>query len=308
MQGMRTVIALLFTAFVAAACSGAAPGPTLVPTAAPTPSVTASLRPTVTPAPTSSASPTAGFYLRGWYEQALPPDATFGQLPILTISEGVAIDGNVAIPAIYPGPIFVKPFARSISSDGQRMIADEARRLGLVGGTTDFTGGGAAPGSQIARLVLIVDGEMYDLSGPADPGVGCRPGECDADPGTPEAFSAFWQGLSMLDSWVGDELGATEPYEPERVAVLFTGPAQPEPGLPQQPKAWPLGGSFDQMGVEYPGAPGSRCITITGDELELAVPVLEEANQLTVFLDEADGQASANAVVVVPGAASPCDA
>ena len=219
---------------------------------------------------------------------------------MLTISDGLAIDGNIAIPAIYPGPIFVTPLARTISADGQLMVADEARRLGLVGDETDFTGGGVAPGAQIARLQLIIDGRTYDISGLA----GLATGD---EPGSPQAFAAFWRELSMLDAPLDGELGASAPYEPEEVAVLFTAPARPEPGLPQRPVTWPLPGSFDQIGDEFPVEAGARCLTLSGDDLAVVLPVLEDANQLTVFHDEVDGQRSAMAVVVVPGAESPCD-
>jgi hypothetical protein len=225
---------------------------------------------------------------------------------MLTISDGVAIDGNIAIPAIYPGPIFVSPFARTISEHGQALIADEARRLGLTGDQTDFTGGGVAPGGQIARLLVVIDGVAYDLSGRPDPATGCGPGSCDGEPGSPEAFTMFWQELQMLDTWLGTELGASDVYAPERVAVLLTGPMPPDPGLPQQPLTWPLPGSFDDIGVDFPGAQDARCVTLSGDDLEAVLPALEQANQLTVFLDEDGGQASVNAVVVVPGADSPC--
>lgn len=303
---MRASIVLIVIAGFASACTPPAPASTAGPSADPSAPATETPQSTGTRVPTAPSTPASGLYLRAWYEQALPPDTTFSQLPILTISDGLAIDGNVAIPAIYPGPIFVTPFARSITAEGQRAIVDEARRLGLVGDTTDFTGGAVAPGSQMARLEMVVDGTTYDLSGPPDPPVGCAPGTCDAEPGSPEAFSAFWGGLSALDAWLGGELGAVEPYQPDRVAVLFVAPARPEPGLPQQPRTWPLAGAFDEMGAELAGAPGSRCVTISGNDLKAVLPVLEQANQLTVFLDDADGQATASAVVVVPGAESPC--
>jgi hypothetical protein len=222
-QRMRTPIALaLLVASVAAACAGQSPGPTPPTSRSPSPPATATPQPTTTPTP--SGTPASSFYLRAWYEQALPPEATFGQLPMLTISDGLAIDGNVAIPAIYPGPIYVAPFSRTISADGQLMIVDEARRLGLVGHETDFTGGGVAPGAQIARLLLVIDGITYELSGRPDHGMGCGQRACD-EPGSPEAFATFWQELSMLDPWLGGELGAMDSYVPERIAVLFTAPS-----------------------------------------------------------------------------------
>ena len=298
---MRSSVGLILLAVVACACALPAPTtpPTPSPAAPPSPS-----SPDGNPVPTSP--PQAGFYLRAWYERALPPIHTFGALPVLTIADGVAIDGNVAIPAIYPGPLLILPFARSISDPGEAAIVDEARRLGLLSDATDFTGGQVAPGAQVARLVIVVDGITYDLSGRPDHAMGCGGRPCQGEPGTPEAFTTFWQQLSMLDAWLGGELGPQDQYQPERLAVLFIPPARPEPGLQPQLSAWPLAGSFEDVGVEFPGEEGTRCVTVRAADLEAVLPALVAANQLTVFHDSVDGQRSAVAVVVVPGAESPC--
>lgn len=278
----------------ATACGGGGPNPSSSPV------------PPLNPSPNPSAQPPAGFYLRAWYTQALPPPSTFAWLPTLTIAEGIAIDGNVAVPAIYPGPLLIVPNARQISDAGIAAIVDEARRLGLLGAVTDFTGGGVMPGGRVGQLQIVVDDVTYDLVGNPDAAVRCQGGRCAAEVGSVEAFAAFWQQLSFLDPWLGDELGPTIAYDPERLAVLFSDPAPPEPGLGQQPATWPLDEAFAAIGVEYPGRPGSRCVTLTGEDVATALPLLRAANQLTVFLDTVDDQRSAMALVVVPGAESPC--
>ena len=286
---------LILAALVATACGGGGPAPS-----SPSPG------PTANPSPDPSTQPPAGFYLRAWYTQALPPPSTFAWLPMLTIDQGIAIDGNVAVPAIYPGPLLIIPNARQISDAGIAAIVDEARRLGLLGEETDFTGGVVMPGARVGQLQIVVDGVTYDLLGNPDALVPCPGVRCDAEVGSPEAFAAFWQELSFLDPWLGGELGATVAYEPERLAVLFTDPVAPEPGLGQQPQTWPLDVTFAAVGVEYPGNVGSRCLTLRGEDLAAVLPVLRAANQLSVFLDTDDDQRSVMAVVVVPGAESPC--
>lgn len=124
-----------------------------------------------TPGP--NESPGAGFSLRAWYTQALPPAVTFSWLYVLTVAEGTVIDGNVAVPAIYPGPLLVLPNARSISPAGIAAIIDEARGLGLLGDISDFTAG-ALPGAQLGQIELVVDGVRRELVG--DPGRAVR---CD---------------------------------------------------------------------------------------------------------------------------------
>lgn len=225
---------------------------------------------------------------------------------MVTIHDGMVIDGNVAVPAIYPGPLLIVPFARTISKGGTTAIVDEARRLGLLGETTDFTGGSVMPGARAGKLTLVVEGVTYDLTGSPDLVVPCGGGRCEAEAGAPQAFAAFWQELAFLDPWVGSELGPTRQYDAERLAVLLQAPARPEPGLEQPLVTWPLEATFHEIGVDFPGVAGARCVTLAGDELEAVLPVLIGANQLTVFVDAVDTLKSALAVVVVPGAESPC--
>jgi hypothetical protein len=301
---MRATLTALL-GIVLCACTATVPGPTQpVPTVNPTQNPTPISTPTITttPAPTDTAD---AFYLRATYTQALPPQFTFNWLPALAIVDGVAIDGNVAVPAIYPGPLVVAPNARAISDAGIDSIIGLARDLGLLEGDTDFTGGGAAPGSRLGDLVMLIDGVEYELTGNPDAAVTCGAQLC-ADPGTPEAFAAFWQQLTVLDSWIGGELGASSSYVPERIAVLFTEPAPAEPGLQQQALPWPLEGSFETIGVEFPGVANGHCKTFAGEELEALWPVLLEANQLTVFTDGDDAARSLVVAVLVPGQTTPC--
>jgi hypothetical protein len=308
---MRTIsaIALAVVGIVAVACGPAAPSgaPTVAPVTR-SPAAPASPTPTDTPAspaPTPVATAAvSGFYVRASNSQALPPINTFNWLPLLTISDGVAIDGNVAIPAIYPGPLLVIPFSRSITEAGTDAIAAEAERLGLLDGETDFTGGTSMPGSQTAHLVVTVDGATYELIGAPDAVPPCQGDECNDVAGSPAAFSAFWQEIRQLDPWLADELGPTEDYTPERVAMLLF-PPQPGEGIVPEQVDWPLA-PFSELGIPYPGAEGAQCITVLGDDLESSLEVVVDANEITVFVDATGDARQAKAVVVVPGAPSPC--
>jgi hypothetical protein len=304
---MRPLLLVLIGSILVA-CAGTAPLPTqpfpsVTPSANPTQAI-ATQSPSVTPGPTA---PPAAFYLRATYSQALPPQFTFNWLPALAIVDGTAIDGNVAVPAIFPGPLVVAPNARPISDAGTDQIVQLARDLGLLDGPTDFTGGGAMPGSRLGQLVMRVDGVMYELTGNPDAAVTCGAQLC-ADPGTPQAFAAFWQQLTVLESWIGGDLGPSAQYQPERIAVLFTEPAAAEGGISPQVVPWPLGGTFDATGAEFPGIANGRCVTLAGDDLETVWPVLLQGNQLTVFTDDDDAARSAVVAVLVPEQPSPCGA
>src|SRR6185369_343412 len=126
----KRITALVALALFAAACTGGA-------TASPTPTPSATTSPTVAPSPTASpgaspsASPASGLYLRAWQTQALPPPSSFLTGPMLTVSDGVLIDNNVAIPMIFPGPLLILPNASPITADGEKAIVEQARELGL---------------------------------------------------------------------------------------------------------------------------------------------------------------------------------
>ena len=304
---MRTLLAAALLTVLTAACGAAAPNPSSSPVPSPIPSPDPSPLPSQlpTPSPLPSQTPGTDFYMRAWYTQALPPEPTFSWLPVLTIKDGVAIDGNVAVPAIFPGPLVIVPNARAISTDGILAIVAEARRMGLLEGATDFTGG-PAPGAKLATIQMVADGVTVEITGDPE-GLSRCPDRCIPQPGTPEAFGAFFQQISFLDSWIPDQLGPSRPYTPERVAVLLTTPQSADPGLEQPLATWPLAGSFDEMGVEFPSGDNlTRCMTLTGDDLAAVWPILTGANQLTVFHDEVDGQRSAVVAVLTPGQASPC--
>ena len=298
---MNTKLGLLAAAMVVAACAGA-PAPTASPSPSPSPP------PSPSPAPTPSPSPSAesGFYLRAWYTQALPPLHTFAWLPPITIADGLLFDGNVAIPMIFPGPLTIVPIVRPISDDGITAIIDEADQLGLLGDTTDFSGDAAMPGARLGQIELVIDGQRRVLTGKPDAVVRCGGARCIAEPGTPGAFAAFWQNLTLAQGWLGAELGPAIDYQPDRVALLLTAPSADNSGLAPAPVAWPFETALAEAGVAYPSGEGDRCVTLSGDALVAVWPDLLNGNQLTVFVDQAGGQAAPIVRVLVPGDESPC--
>jgi hypothetical protein len=273
-------------------------------TAAPPPSVS----PSSSPSPSQSAgpSPASAFYLRAWHSQSLPPEHTFSWLPVVTIADGVLLDGNVAVDAMFPGPLMISPIARPITEGGIDAILDLADQLGMLGHRTDFTGDEVAPGSRLGQIEIESGGNQRILVGdPALP-VSCQGQVCAVDPGTPEAFAAFWQQLANAGTWLEPELGDASSYEPERVAMLLIAPVATEPGLSQEAIEWPLSVLLELAGSEFPGT-DMRCLTLAGADLDVLLPTLQDANQLTVFFDE-ESERSAVVRVLVPREESVCPA
>ena len=248
----------------------------------------------------SPGSPSGtGFYLRAWQTQALAPQDTFSWLPVVTISDGRLIDGRVAVPAIYPGPLWIGPSAKPISATGIASIVAEARSLGLLGAKSDFTDNALA-GGVTGHVQVVVDGATHDLTGPVS-----MPGSVSAAPGTADAFESFWQKVTNASGWLGSELGAATSYEPTRLAVLTIPPVEASAGITPNETAWPLTTPFSSFGAVY-GGTGGRCMVVSGADLTRLVPVVKQSNQLTRFVDSSGVKDSLVVRVLVPGEPGPC--
>jgi hypothetical protein len=253
------------------------------------------------PAPaTPAGSPTTGFYLRASQTQALAPQETFGWLPVATIAGGTYIDGRVAIPMIYPGPIYIDPSALSINAAGIAAIVAEARADGLLGDKTDFSAG-SAPGSILAHIQLTVDGVTHELTGPL-------PSDASTDAGSPgsvSAFTAFWNRIGSIDTWLAADLGQSGPYSPTSLAILVSAPTDSGAGMTPVEATWPLASKFATFGQPFGGSK-YRCATVTGSDLAKLLPVVQSSNALTRFVDSGGAKMSLQVRVLVPGEASPC--
>ena len=263
--------------------------------------------PTTPPASTSPGGgsvpsiPAGSFYLRAWQTQALAPQYTFAWLSQVTIANGIFIDGIVAVPAIYPGPLWIQPSAATISAAGIQAIVAEARRQGLLGDKTDFVDT-QLMGGITAHLVIVVDGKTHELTGDPEALTRCR---CIPDPGTAGAFAAFWQKLTGLAQWLPDELGQSAPYDPERLAVLAMPPSDAAAGVTPNQVPWPLATPFSRFGTAM-GNDTYRCGVVSGADLATLLPAVRQASQLTRFADTEGTIDSLLVRVLVPGEPSPC--
>jgi hypothetical protein len=279
------LLAPALTATLLGACSGSTPAPTPEPT----------------------PPPEAAFLLRVTTVQALPPRAVFGAIPSIVISlDGRVLTGG-AVPAIFPGPLVIPIVEQQLTPAGWAQILAAARTAGLLTGARDFTGGAMPPGSAAARLQIVADGRLYDLTG--DPGriMVCITTPCDPQPGTPEAFGGLLSKLSDLGSWLGGQVGASGMYAPAGYAVIV-GPPPDQQGLEQPIIAWPLDGGFAAVCKPLADGSGGRCATITGDALAALRPALGAANQLTRWRDPVDGALYGLTVQpLLPGDGDHCD-
>ena len=238
--------------------------------------------------------------MRAWQTQALAPQYTFGWMPSVTVSGGQFIDGMVAVPMIYPGPIYVGLSARPISAHGIDAIVAEARTDGLLGAKSDFNEA-AMPGSISAHIEIVVDGVTQDLTGSLPSDATTSP----AAPGSTAAFHAFWNRIAGLGAWLAADLGESSSYTPTSLAVMVSPPTEAPAEIKPQETVWPLTGTFATFGKPM-GMAGYRCATVTGPDLGKLLPVVQASNQLTRFVDSIGTKMSLQAVALVPGDAGSC--
>jgi hypothetical protein len=286
-------ISLMVAGCVTAAGKGDPATPGATPTTPPTPSVV--------PSQPSGPSSAAGFYLRATRTQALAPQYTFNWLAVATISDGKFIDGMIAIPMIYPGPLWVGPVASTISPKGIDTIVAEARKLGLLGDKTDFSDRAMA-GAVTGHINLVIDGKTYDLTGPSDTVL--QAGAVPA-PGSAAAFTTFWNEVTSIGTWLKAELGQSASYAPDRLAVLALPPTTETSGITPNEVPWPLATNFAGFGTAM-GNDTFRCAVVSGADLAKLLPVVKQSNALTRFRDAAGVKDSLLVRVLVPGEPSPC--
>lgn len=286
--GLRSTLPLLALFAAAALVAGCVGGTSA---ASPTPSGA-----TPTEWVPSGSFSVSGFYLRVWTEQSIPPDGRFGNLPYVTIAGGQLINGMVATPAIYPGPIYTQLSAQSISDAGIATILAEARSLGMLGPNSYFDDS-PMPGSIQAHIQMTIGGVTHELVGPP------KATSSSSAPGTAGAFVEFLHELEGLSAWVVSDLGESTPYVPNGLAVWVKAPAEAKNGVSAFQQPWPLDTTFAKFGDTFGDG---RCATVTGADLAKLLPVVQDANQLTSFVDATGVRMALQTRVVLPGEPGPC--
>jgi hypothetical protein len=187
-------------------------------------------------------------------------------------------DGRVIVEgpqiAIYPGPTLPALLVFRLTEEGVQAVLAAARDAGLMDRDASY------PNPCITDLPTTVftttaEGRTTVVSADA---LGMGPSGCPGvDDDARAELMAFWSKVLDLASWLPeDQLGPEEPYVAAEVRI-YVRPYRAEPGLAQEPIAWPL---EPLAGFGEPSE-GMRCGVVRGAELEALRPLLERANQLT---------------------------
>ena len=263
--------ALLAVAAVAVACAGSAGA------AGPTPS----------PKP---VDPDKVIFRVSWEGGFVTPDMLLGRLPVVAVYADGRVITQGPVLAIYPGPFMPNLQERTLSESGMGRLIELARDKDLLKDAHyDFPGIADATDTV---LEIDLDGERYRVSAYALTEAGLE-GEIApaieiplADVERRAALREFIDALLTIPET--DYVDQPHAYEFEALR-LYVKPAgivenSEFPGE-QPPIAWPLD-DLATAGTAIDNPSVDRCLVLEGDDLETVLPLLQGANQLSVFESE----------------------
>lgn len=265
------ILAVTVLALTLAAC-GTAPGATPNPTG--TPGATPAPTPTPLPSPSAGAwgpddvvikIENVGGMMPPWMTvQNYPSVALYGDGRLITLGPQIAI---------YPGPALPNLQVTRISQRGIEQLIAWAADAGLIG-----------PDRQLGRPILDAGVWVVTVNRPEGRHVTTVTdfGEADA---AIAAVARFQELLLNVRQWLPDEIvGADSAYDWQRLRVVsFVADegAIVDPALATEVD-WPLG-DLATLGQPLAEPTSYRCFSVEGDDLAALRPMLEQANQLTLW-------------------------
>ncbi len=222
-----------------------------------------------------------------WEGGFVTPETLLARLPaIVAYADGRVITPG-PVPMIYPGPLLPNLQERTLSPEGlDRLIALAREKDLLKNATYDFPGIADAADTV---LEINLDGETYRLTayalaeagmeGEIAPAVEVAP----PDKAGRNAMREFIDALMTVPET--DYVDQPHAYEFDALR-LYVKPADivdnsEFPGE-QPPIAWPLD-DLATAGTTIDNPSVDRCLVVDGDDLATVLPLLQGANQLSVF-------------------------
>ena len=265
--------ALLAIAAVAAACVGSAGAAGSTPSPKP-------------------VDPDKVIFRVSWEGGFVTPEMLLGRLPAIVVQADGRVITQGPVLAIYPGPFMPNLQERTLSEAGLERLIALAREKDLLKDVHyDFPGIADAADTV---LEISLDGQSYRVSayalaeagfdGEIAPAIELEPADVEGR----AALREFIDALMTVPE--ADYVDQPHTYEFEALR-LYVKPAQivensEFPGE-QPPIAWPLdnlataGRAIDNPSVD-------RCLVVEGADLETILPLLQGANQLSVFESEGE--------------------
>jgi hypothetical protein len=167
--------------------------------------------------------------LRLGYEGGfITADAFFSQSPSLVITGDGVVLTQGAVPAIYPGPLVMPFFQRSIDEVGIQAVLVAANDAGLLATAPDYSLPNGIGISDAADTVLVINanGARYEHRAYA---LDITAADSRASTPARDALAAFIGRASDLPKLAGSEhVGTEQPYQPVAYRLRAT-PVDPPP-------------------------------------------------------------------------------
>lgn len=225
-----------------------------------------------------------------WEGGFVTPEMLLGRLPTVAVyADGRAITQGPVL-AIYPGPFMPNLQERTLSEAALERLIELAREKDLLKDAHyDFHGIADAADTV---LEINLDDKSYRVSayalaeagfdGEIAPQIELEPVEVEGR----AALREFIDALMTVPET--DYVDQPHAYEFESLR-LYVKPAEivensEFPGE-QPPIAWPLD-DLATSGTAIDNPSADRCLVVEGDDLETVLPLLQGANQLSVFESE----------------------
>jgi hypothetical protein len=227
-----------------------------------------------------------------WEGGFVTPEMLLGRLPTIAVyADGRAITQGPVL-AIYPGPFMPNLQERTLSEAGLERLIALAREKDLLKDVHYGFPGIADAADTVLEINL--DGESYRVSayalaeagfdGEIAPQIELEPAEVEGR----AALRAFIDALMTIPE--ADYVDQPHAYAFESLR-LYVKPAEivedsEFPGE-QPPIAWPLD-DLATAGTAIDNPSADRCLVVEGDDLATVLPLLQSANQLSVFASDGE--------------------
>jgi len=271
---LKIIVALALLAFVTVACAQTPTG------AGSSPSGPAIAHPTGADQLILRVELVGGF---------VAPETTFARTPSFSLmGDGTTVEPG-AQTEIYPGQALPPLIARSITEDGIQAILGAAIDAGLDRVVTvGDLGAVGVSDMPTTAFTLAANGETHRVEAYALGMSGEeRPQGMSQDTwAARQALSSFEERLGRLPAWLPEgSIGADARYDAPAAALLVR-EYQGDPGLTEEPIAWPLATGLAGFGSADPSGMDGRCGTITGTNWEALRPAAHGANTLSPWTSD----------------------
>jgi hypothetical protein len=260
---------LAVTTFLSVACTGTA-GPSSSAGATPTPGASATPAPSATPLGNADVAVIRIEQTPGM----LPPWESMRWYPYVALYGDGRLIVQGPVDDIYPGRALPNLQVTHFSQHAVEQALAWAAEAGLKGEDRQL-GTPILDAGALVFTVVSADGTHHTsitTDGGSDPQIA--------------AAHDFQDVMTSLETWLPEDVAsASAPFQFDQMRIISfpADPASlPDPSFAREVD-WPLESDLATLGVSWSEPAQYRCFELAGDDLAAALPVFQNANELTLY-------------------------